>query len=128
MTKTILFLIILILLINFRVILVSSAEQEYFIMISTGYCPCEKCCYPHADGITFTGAEAGKGCIAIDPDARILRMGQKLYIDGYGYGIANDVGGAIKGWEVDLCFDTHQEALAWGVRKVKVYIILKEGK
>ena len=121
--KTILILILLISLLVFRPILVGSAEQEYFIMTSTAYCPCKYCCDEWADGITFTGAEAGKGCIAIDPDARILRMGQKLYIEGYGYGVANDIGGKIKGWEVDLCFDTHQEALAWGVRKVKVYII-----
>jgi len=92
-------------------------------MVATGYCPCEICCHPHADGLTYTGDEAGRGSVAIDPKARILKLGQKLYIEEYGYGIANDIGGAIKGWEIDLCFSTHQEALEWGIRLAKVYVI-----
>lgn len=99
------------------------AEQKYFLMVATGYCPCRLCCKPWADGLTYTGDVAGRGCIAIDPEARILRMGQKLFIEGYGYGVANDTGSAIKGWRVDLCFDTHQEALEWGRRLVRVYIV-----
>lgn len=53
-------------------------------------------------------------------------MGQKLFIEGYGYGVANDIGGAIRGWEVDLCFDSHEEALEWGRKLVKVFVL--EGK
>ena len=123
MTKTTLFLILIILLISIRVILVGSAEQGYFIMVSTGYCPCEVCCDEWADGLTYTGDIAGHGCVAIDPGARILKMGQRVYIEGYGEGVCNDIGGAIKGWEIDLCFTTHQEALNWGRKKVKVNII-----
>ena len=99
------------------------AEQKYFLMVATGYCPCEICCSPYADGLTYTGDKAGRGCIAIDPKARILKMGQKVYVEGYGYGVCNDIGGAIKGWEVDLCFDTHEEALEWGRKLVKVYVL-----
>ena len=99
------------------------AEEKYFLMVSTGYCPCKICCSPWNNGLTYTGDVAGKGSIAIDPEARILKLGQKLYIEGYGYGVANDIGGAIKGWEVDLCFDNHQEALEWGRKLVKVYLL-----
>ena len=99
------------------------AEEKYFLMISTGYCPCELCCYPWNNNLTYTGDIAGRGCIAIDPEARILKLGQKLFIKGYGYGIANDIGGAIKGWEIDLCFDTHEEALEWGRKLVRVYLM-----
>ena len=84
-------------------------------------------------GIIPRGAIGGMGknnnppwCVAIDPDAGILKMGQKVFIENYGYGICNDVGGAIKGWHIDLCFDSHQEALNWGVKLVRVYVI--EGK
>lgn len=105
----------------------TGAEGKYFIMTATGYCPCEKCCGKWANGETFTGDVASRGCVAIDPGAEILKMGQKLYIEGYGRGVANDVGGAIKGWEVDLCFDSHSEALEWGRKLVKVYV-LKEVK
>jgi 3D (Asp-Asp-Asp) domain-containing protein len=105
----------------------SNAKQKYFIMLSTGYCPCELCCEKYSlNGLTFTGDKAGKGCIAIDKEAGILKLGQKVYVEGYGEGICNDIGGAIKGYEIDLCFDTHQEALNWGIRLVKVYI--QEGK
>lgn len=99
------------------------AEEKYFLMVATGYCPCKLCCGEWANGLTYTGDKAGRGSVAIDPEARILKLGQKLYIEGYGYGVANDIGGAIKGWEIDLCFDTHQEALEWGRKLVKVYVL-----
>jgi len=101
----------------------AEVQGKYFIMVATGYCPCEICCEKWADGLTYTGDKAGRGCIAIDPKAGILKMGQRLYVENYGYGIANDIGGAIKGWEVDLCFNTHQRALEWGRKLVKVYVI-----
>ena len=100
---------------------------KYFLMIATAYYPGIECCYPFHDGLTATGAKAGKGCIAVDPKAGILKMGQKVYVENYGYGICNDVGEAIKGWKIDLCFDTYQEALNWGRKLIRVYII-KEDK
>jgi 3D (Asp-Asp-Asp) domain-containing protein len=92
-------------------------------LTATAYCPCEICCGKWANGLTYTGAIAGKGCIAIDPKKGPLKLGQEVYIKGYGYGVCNDIGGAIKGWKIDLCFDTHEEALEWGVKLVRVYII-----
>ena len=61
--------------------------------------------------------------IAIDPKAGILKMGQKVFVEGYGYGECNDVGSAIKGWKIDLCFDTYEEAINWGRHLVKVWIL-----
>ena len=97
--------------------------SKYFLMTATGYCPCEICCNGSADGITYTGEKASRGCIAIDPKAGILKLGQKVFILEYGFGICNDVGHAVKGWKIDLCFDTHQEAVEWGRQLVKVYIL-----
>ena len=97
--------------------------EKYFILKTTGYCPCEKCCYPHADGITFTGDKAGRGSIAIDPKARILKLGQRVWVEGYGFGVCNDIGGKIKGWRADLCFNNHEKAKEWGVRLTKVYVL-----
>lgn len=115
-------LIIMLLLIAYAVTF-CTPKDKYFILKVTGYCPCKICCGEWADGLTFTGDIAGYGCVAIDPDAGILRMGQRVYIEGYGYGVCNDIGGAIKGWEADVCFNTHEEALKWGVQLVKVYVI-----
>ncbi len=80
-----------------------------------------------AYGITATGRKAGYGIVAVDP--RVIPLGSKLYIetaDGryvYGTAIAADTGGAIKGNRIDLCFNTRSEAISFGRRNVKVYIL-----
>ncbi|HEU4965139.1 MAG TPA: 3D domain-containing protein [Bacilli bacterium] len=70
---------------------------------------------------TATGTITGHGTVAVDPS--VIPLGTKLYIEGYGYGVACDVGGAIKGNRIDLHFDTRQQALQFGRRTVKVYIL-----
>lgn len=57
-------------------------------------------------------------------DTRVIPFGTKLYIEGIGYRIAEDRGGAVKGNKIDLAVTTHKEALNLGVdRNVKVYIV-----
>lgn len=70
---------------------------------------------------TATGAIAQKGVVAVDPS--VIPLGTRLYIDGYGYAIAADTGGAIKGNKIDLCFNTRSEALSFGRRNVTVYVL-----
>lgn len=127
MKKLIIFIQVVTLIILLVLMINGEAEtirtEKYFTMVATGYYPGIECCYPFHDGFTATGEKAGKGSIAIDPNAGILKMGQKVFIEGYGYGICNDTGGAIKGWKIDVCFDTLQEAKDWGKKLVKVYII-----
>ncbi|MBZ9632876.1 3D domain-containing protein [Clostridium sp. FP1] len=77
-------------------------------------------------GITSTGARAkrnadGFSTIAVDP--RVIPMGSKVWVDGYGYAIAEDVGGAIKGNIIDLYFHSSDEMWDWGSRNVDVYIL-----
>ncbi len=80
-----------------------------------------------AYGITATGARAGYGVVAVDP--RVIPLGSRLYIESadgsyvYGTAVAADTGGAIKGNRIDLCFNTRQEALNFGRRTVKVYVL-----
>lgn len=74
-----------------------------------------------ADGITATGVKAKFGIVAVDP--KVIPLGTKLFIEGYGYAIAADTGGAIKGLRIDLFFESRKEALKFGRRKVKVYIL-----
>jgi len=62
-----------------------------------------------------------KGTIAAD--TKYYPFGTRMYIPGYGWGIVEDRGGAIKGPDrIDLYFDSHQDALQWGRRKVAVEI------
>ncbi len=88
---------------------------------ATAYCPCAKCCGSSAKGTTATGVPAARGVIAVDP--RVIPLGSRVYVDGYGYAVAADVGSSIKGNKIDVCFDTHEEALAWGYKRTKVYIL-----
>jgi uncharacterized protein YabE (DUF348 family) len=63
----------------------------------------------------------GYSTIAVDP--RVIPLGTKVYIDGYGYAVAADEGTAIKGNFVDVFFDTYKEACNWGVKYVNAYIV-----
>ncbi len=78
-------------------------------------------------GITASGTKARPGVVAVDP--RVIPLGTRLYVqslDGtkdYGFAIAEDKGGAIKGNKIDLFFETANEVRRFGRRKVKVYIL-----
>ena len=90
-------------------------------MLATAYEPGPRSTGKWADGFTYTGAKATKGVVAVDP--KVIPLGTRLYIPGYGEALAADIGGAIKGNRIDLCYDTVKEALQFGRRTVKVYIL-----
>jgi 3D (Asp-Asp-Asp) domain-containing protein/peptidoglycan hydrolase CwlO-like protein len=73
------------------------------------------------DGITATGLRARKGVVAVDP--RVIPLGTKLYIEGYGEAQAADTGGWIKGNRIDLCFDSLQECMVYGRRNIYIYLV-----
>ncbi|HHV16459.1 MAG TPA: hypothetical protein GXX58_07785 [Gelria sp.] len=95
-----------------------SRGARTFTMVATGYCPCAKCNYPYGGQPSYLGYPLKKGIVAVDP--RVIPMGSRLYVEGYGNAIAADQGNAIKGNRIDLCFSTHQQALNWGIKTVKV--------
>jgi 3D (Asp-Asp-Asp) domain-containing protein/LysM repeat protein len=51
-------------------------------------------------GRTATGTTVRKGTVAVDPS--VIPLGTRMYIPGYGYGVAEDTGGAIIGNIIDL--------------------------
>lgn len=95
--------------------------QKAFMMSATGYTAGPESTGKYATGYTYLGMKASYGVVAVDP--KVIPLRSRLYIEGYGFAIAGDIGGAIKGNKIDLCFDTVSEALKWGRRTVKVYII-----
>lgn len=97
-----------------------SRGSKTITVLATGYCPCSICNYPYGGQPSYLGYPLKRGIVAVDP--KIIPMGSKLYIEGYGTGIAADQGGAIKGNHIDLCFSTHKQALDWGMRYVKVTV------
>lgn len=85
----------------------------------TAYCPCSICC-GKTNGITASGTKATAGrTIATDSK---FAFGTKLSINGTTY-VVEDRGGAIKGNKIDLYFNTHAEALAWGVKYLPVQVV-----
>jgi uncharacterized protein YabE (DUF348 family) len=94
---------------------------EAMVMEATAYYPGPESCGKYADGYTYTGKKAGYGVVAVDP--RVIKLGTQLYIEGYGKAEAADIGGAIKGNKIDLCYETYKEALRFGRKKVRVYIL-----
>lgn len=90
----------------------------------THYC-CEK--RKHicgtGDGITATGTQVTAGrSIAVDPN--VIPYGTQVYIEGYGFRIAEDCGGAVKKQHIDIAVETHKEALQMGVTNGGVWILV----
>lgn len=88
---------------------------------STAYTASCKGC----SGITATGINLKKNpnakVIAVDP--KVIPLGTKVYVEGYGEAVAGDKGGAIKGNKIDVHVPNKKEAYRWGVRTVKVEIL-----
>ena len=70
---------------------------------------------------TATGATCRRGIVAVDP--RVIPMGTRLYVEGYGECVALDTGGAIKGMRIDLFMDRESECNRWGRRRVVVHVL-----
>lgn len=97
----------------------------------TAYCSCYECCAEWAlnrpvdeDGnevvLTASGERAEQGkTIAVDTS--VIPFGSVLVIDGREY-TAQDRGGAIKGQRIDVYFDSHEDALEWGIQAHEVFV------
>ena len=96
-----------------------AAQLDEMTITATAYCPCADCC-GKTDGITATGTKATAGrTIAVDPS--VIPYGTEIIINGNTY-VAEDCGGAVKGNDIDIFFNTHEEALKFGKRVLTAYI------
>lgn len=71
-------------------------------------------------GITATGKRAGRGIIAVDPT--YIPYGTRMYVPGYGIGVAEDTGGGLRGPHIDICFDD-DEPITWRSGYVDIYLL-----
>ena len=109
-------------------------------LLTTGYCKCPICCGWTRDsrgnpvdsqgnakvvGRTASGTMARHGTIAAD--LNVYPIGTIMYVEGYGWGRVEDTGSALKGDHIDLYFRSHQSALRWGKKYVKVKIWYPDG-
>jgi peptidoglycan hydrolase CwlO-like protein len=94
-----------------------ASSSRVITMQATAYCD---------NGYTASGMQTrrepgGYSTIAVDPT--VIPLGSKVYVEGYGYAIAADIGGAINGGRIDLFVPSQAEAQSWGRRSVNVYIL-----
>ena len=83
---------------------------------------CKATAYHEPEGsLTKSGTLSRVGAIAVDPS--VIPLGTELYVEGYGYCVAEDTGGLIKGNRIDIYLDSEAECVNWGVRDVTVYIL-----
>ena len=100
---------------------VSSPSGRSIQMEATGYTAyCNGCSGKTATGINLRSNPNAR-VIAVDPS--IIPLGTKVWVEGYGYAIAADKGGAIKGNKIDVHFATTSQAYAWGRKTVVVKIL-----
>ena len=95
-----------------------ATSRRTLTMIATGYSASEN---RRWGGKTATGRPARFGVVAVDP--RFIKLGTRVYVEGYGIAVAADTGGAIKGRRIDLCFNSRAEAMRVGRKSVKVTIL-----
>lgn len=100
----------------------SSPAGQTMTMQSTAY---------YTGTVTATGTApkrnpGGLSTVAVDP--RVIPLGSKLYIDGYGYAIAEDTGGAVKNNIIDVFLNSREECMNWGRRSVQVTIVAYPGQ
>ena len=95
--------------------------QKTMRVKATAYTP-----YETGGWITKSGSTARRNInavstIAVDP--RVIPLGTRVYVEGYGYAVAEDTGGAIKGNIIDVFFTSNSEMSNWGSRWVNIYIL-----
>lgn len=94
--------------------------KEFYVTATAYTAGCNGC-----TGITATGinlkANPNLKVIAVDP--KVIPLGSKVWVEGYGYAIAGDTGGAIKGNKIDLHMATKADAYKFGRRQVKIKVM-----
>lgn len=103
----------------------------------TAYCSCEKCCGnwgndrptdENGNPIVYTanGSVAKQG-VTIAADTDVIPFDSKILIDGHEYTV-QDCGGAIKGNRIDVYFESHEEALQFGVQYKEIFLKERKGE
>lgn len=100
---------------------VQSSDGAEMTVIATAYTAyCKGCSGTTAYGIDLR-ANPDQKVIAVDP--RIIPLGTKVWVEGYGEAIAGDTGGAIKGNKIDVFIPEYENAMQWGVKTVKIKVL-----
>lgn len=99
---------------------VSNSNSKWIWANISGYCSCVKCCGKN-NGITASGSKASANHTIAAPSN--YSFGTKIEIEGMGIFTVEDRGGAIKGNKIDVYFNSHNEALAFGRKQLQIRVI-----
>lgn len=91
--------------------------RKKFSMEATAYTSQD----PGCGNLTKREHRLRKGLVAVDP--KVIPLGTRLYIEGYGYAIADDIGSAIKGTKIDLAYESRKEAFAFGRKTITIFVL-----
>ncbi|MCX8045843.1 MAG: ubiquitin-like domain-containing protein [Anoxybacillus gonensis] len=95
------------------------ADELYVIRGGhTAYCG--GCSGTTATGVNLRSNPNAK-VIAVDP--RVIPLGTKVYVEGYGYAVAADTGANVRGYKIDVFFPDKSTAYRWGTKRVKIKIL-----
>ncbi|SDO28597.1 Uncharacterized conserved protein YabE, contains G5 and tandem DUF348 domains [Psychrobacillus sp. OK028] len=94
--------------------------KEFYVTATAYTAYCNGC-----SGVTATGIDLKSNpnlkVIAVDPS--VIPLGSKVWVEGYGYAVAGDTGGAIKGNKIDLFVPSKSQAYDFGRKKVRVKVL-----
>lgn len=98
-----------------------ASEGKEMLVTATAYTAyCTGCSGTTAYGIDLR-TNPNQKVIAVDP--KVIPLGTKVWVEGYGEAIAGDIGGAIKGNKIDVFIPSYTNAMEWGVKKVKLKVL-----
>ncbi|WP_257351287.1 G5 and 3D domain-containing protein [Pseudalkalibacillus decolorationis] len=97
-----------------------SSSREFYVSSTAYTALCSGC-----SGLTATGynlkANPNAKVIAVDPN--VIPLGSRVWVEGYGYAVAADTGGAINGNKIDVFFGSKSEAYGWGRQTVRIKVL-----
>jgi len=98
-----------------------ASDGKEMLVTATAYTAyCTGCSGTTAYGIDLR-SNPNQKVIAVDP--KLIPLGTKVWVEGYGEAIAGDIGGAIKGNKIDVFIPSYNNAMEWGVKKVKLKVL-----
>lgn len=98
----------------------SESGREIHVTSTAYTANCSGCSGTTATGVNLH-ANPNLKVIAVDPN--VIPLGSKVHVEGYGYAVAADTGGAIKGNKIDVFFPSKQDAINWGRKPVKIKVL-----
>ena len=98
----------------------ATSGKEILVTATAYTAYCKGCSGTTAYGIDLR-ANPNLKVVAVDP--KVIPLGTRVWVEGYGEAIAGDTGGAIKGNKIDVFIASHDSAMQWGVKTVKIKVL-----